>query len=420
MRRKDNSWKYIIYVIVVLFLFSFVANLLSGNENYLLVTVSLVPSAILAFSLYLGRDDSLFTPMNLIFANIFISVTAQTYYFCFLDGGLSRFGLYGLNDFNSLLYGNIIVSIAMLCLVSGHFFGGVFVGARSKNKFQLDKFQLDVWNSRVVYSVVFLMIAISLYSLVLYARKFNIFTEIELNISAKRRLYDDVGKFESGVFARFGANLSQTAFFIAYIHYLVLRKNNIKSALKPLLIVLFVIGCIFPFIASSRAGLVNFVLCSAVIFHFLDKGLKWRHISYLILVAFAVVIIMGLLRFSSQSGSFSITDYTQRRNSESVLGVVLASNNFVSIGKTSIVVDSIPDQFDYLYGESYFYWVYAAVPRAIWPNKPPVKLGLILGPKIFGSNLNTGVPPGAIGEAYINFGIYGVVFVLFLTGAFLR
>ncbi len=77
----------------------------------------------------------------------------------------------------------------------------------------------------------------------------------------------------------------------------------------------------------------------------------------------------------------------------------------------------VPDQSPLLWGRSYLLIVGRPTPRAIWPNKPR-GTDFMAGLVFFGSPW--GVPPGAVGEAFWNFHIPGVIAVFFLFGAFNR
>ncbi len=79
------------------------------------------------------------------------------------------------------------------------------------------------------------------------------------------------------------------------------------------------------------------------------------------------------------------------------------------------VMAMVPDQVDYLYGESYIGAVLFFVPRYFWPSKPR-GAGAMVGELIFGRNSGAGVPPGPTGEAYWNFGIFGVIAIFLIFG----
>lgn len=69
--------------------------------------------------------------------------------------------------------------------------------------------------------------------------------------------------------------------------------------------------------------------------------------------------------------------------------------------------------------------IYTYLPRAIWPSKPTIygttRLQLMTGINSLDAedNFVATFPIGIFAESYANFGVFGVIFVLFLLGAFL-
>jgi len=76
------------------------------------------------------------------------------------------------------------------------------------------------------------------------------------------------------------------------------------------------------------------------------------------------------------------------------------------------------------YGLTYFTQLVNPIPRAIWPGKPVGDAGLILA-RAYGAVFKSGEPsmtvaPGFVGEAYMNFGILGVIMIPAVAGAVVR
>ena len=128
---------------------------------------------------------------------------------------------------------------------------------------------------------------------------------------------------------------------------------------------------------------------------------------------------MGALRFI-QSRGLTYQNYRSSASVASVLAPVMASSNFLAVGKTAALIDYVPQNYAHTYGATYGLWLIAPIPRAIWPDKPIVRIGGVLGAAVFGTNQRSGIPPGAVGEAYLNFGWLGIPFVLFILGGLLK
>lgn len=93
---------------------------------------------------------------------------------------------------------------------------------------------------------------------------------------------------------------------------------------------------------------------------------------------------------------------------------------FIDVLKTSHIIKAVPTDFGYLHGQSLVGWLFAPVPRSVWPNKPLfMNLPPILSTLIY-SQPHNNIPPGIVAELYLNFGWLGVVFGMLLLGIFLR
>ncbi|MEC5423399.1 O-antigen polymerase [Virgibacillus sp. C22-A2] len=80
------------------------------------------------------------------------------------------------------------------------------------------------------------------------------------------------------------------------------------------------------------------------------------------------------------------------------------------------VINYVPLYNDFLNGQSYYRLLFSVIPRSIWRDKPENTQQIVaswLEPDIEGMS----VPPGIIGDAYINFGLVGLV-ILILFGFF--
>ena len=103
-----------------------------------------------------------------------------------------------------------------------------------------------------------------------------------------------------------------------------------------------------------------------------------------------------------------------------------------SLARTSVidriawVCSNTPERIPYLKGESYLPFLYAPVPRILWPNKPILSEALTNIDAIYDlavvnsqGNLTAAVGVSYIGEGYANFGVLGVGVVMMLQGLIL-
>jgi predicted small integral membrane protein len=80
-----------------------------------------------------------------------------------------------------------------------------------------------------------------------------------------------------------------------------------------------------------------------------------------------------------------------------------------------------PSVVPYQYGETYSYFAVAMIPRIIWPDKPQAGNANGFFAVTYGITTEEGAKTTAfgvslLGEAFINFGWYGVVFIMLLQG----
>lgn len=74
---------------------------------------------------------------------------------------------------------------------------------------------------------------------------------------------------------------------------------------------------------------------------------------------------------------------------------------------------------EYLYGQSFLMFIVAPIPRVLWPDKPNVRIGPYVAQDLLDFRNNSGTPPSAIGEFYINFGWVGIALGMMIFGALL-
>ena len=114
-------------------------------------------------------------------------------------------------------------------------------------------------------------------------------------------------------------------------------------------------------------------------------------------------------------------NHVGRAQKENVVEAVVGSGNFLDVGRTSIIIERVPEEMEYKYGTTYLYWLVGWIPRVVWPEKPNVSLGPKIKEQIYNLQVrNHGYPPGMIAEAFINFGYPGIIIVMFLFGYLLK
>lgn len=182
--------------------------------------------------------------------------------------------------------------------------------------------------------------------------------------------------------------------------------------------------CSFTAIAGTfltnggREQALLIIICSVIIWIIRDSKIKF---SVLIISGVLVIFLIGFL------GSFRNSSYTGAKSSSfetSSLTDFLVDQGVKKLSQRNWEFNSllpilayVPEQVNYLYGETFAGLVVSPVPRSIWPGKPYVSLGRRAGAIFFNLDL-VSIPAGPLGEAYWNFGVFGVAVIFLLFGIF--
>ncbi len=97
------------------------------------------------------------------------------------------------------------------------------------------------------------------------------------------------------------------------------------------------------------------------------------------------------------------------------------------IDTLAVIYSTTPSQIPYLHGKTYIRIPVFLVPRRLMPSKPTYSSGAEFAYEYFGWNIRmyiggktAAVGPSIHGEAYANFGYFGVIAVLFIVGSLYR
>jgi hypothetical protein len=91
--------------------------------------------------------------------------------------------------------------------------------------------------------------------------------------------------------------------------------------------------------------------------------------------------------------------------------------------QTANVIDLTPSSVPYQGGQLYSYLIVTWIPRAVWPDKPSMNEANQFYQVAYGISTeeeleNVSIAVGVMAEAYISFGVYGVIGIMFLMGVF--
>lgn len=169
-------------------------------------------------------------------------------------------------------------------------------------------------------------------------------------------------------------------------------------------------------VTGGRLQTITFVLTLLAMISLLRREIPWRAVTIVgaVLVLFAMVST-GIRQSVFENKIWAFEDASPVELMNKTIAEA-NSRSGDSSGQLAILA-KVPTQVDYLYGESYLALLTLPVPRALWSDKPGLTGGRVVD-QFFGGT--GGIPPGAIGEAFWNFGVLGVALVHFAWGGFLR
>ena len=187
---------------------------------------------------------------------------------------------------------------------------------------------------------------------------------------------------------------------------------------------------VFAFFAKSKGALI-FPLLHFATAHLVVRG----SLSRSTLTVAAVVFSLFAYPFVTKWRERGTTEYSNRweqvQEGVDVLtsGDWMKSEDNLSSSSSSLsrgllpafstIVSLTGSATPFENGSTYVHAAGVFVPRMFWPDKPPMKVGNIVGRKYdFISNLDekTNISPSIMGEMYMNFGAPGVLLGMFVWG----
>ena len=403
--------------IILLFLFAALPSAIllgvSDQQNFEILSMSLMPSILCGIIILAKRDKDYFSPLYMLFYMTTIGIFLKAYFFLYLDtDGLGQtVALAGLD--HEIMYGGakvLIVGVAAMLL--GYWLIPIVRQTGEVSLFISKTRGLKIFAIVALIGGVFFLW--SFYNILNIGQSIS-----DGQLSAKRIHEDTVGSAPRGAalgYLRLGAQtLPQVAFFLLFTQLAFMRKHRgIKFGTVniSILMALAVVSSTLPFLTSSRLEMLYLVVISIIVWHYSIKKISFFKGGVIAIALILALTALGQIR-SASSGRLD-DGYTT--SITSILSATLARAYFMDIGKTSVIVDAVPERVDYQNGETLVLFLYGPIPRSIWPEKPVIRIGLMVGQEIFNRPNDSGVPPGFVGELYMNFGKIGVAVGMFVLG----
>ncbi len=358
----------------------------------------------------LKADYDVVEPISLVMLAVVVGVTLKPAYVAFGPQASVDFLMLGRQEPAFLLNGAVLVLGALAALSAGYLY--VLPAPRL---WRTRLFGQDAWSRGRLLAIALVAIAVAALSMALYVDKLGL-TGVLQDLSRKRFYEVEGAVFGRSAlgYYRWGASVVGPVFLFA-LAWALTRRERLGWTVVAALVALIAMAVVFPFFNSSRTKVLMVLIETLVIW----KCVRGRIPRAVVATVGAGMLALLLVLTALRPSSGDLSDLSAVLGVDALLETTVGGRHFLDLTKTSHIVEGVPDRVEYQYGTSYVAWVFMPVPRTVWLDKPPLGAGPVIGRQIFGME-RAGVPPGMVAEAYLNFGILGVVFVPLLLGVGLR
>jgi len=166
---------------------------------------------------------------------------------------------------------------------------------------------------------------------------------------------------------------------------------------------------------GGRGGVIYALIYMLLVFMIREQKIAPTKILATLMVGFILMGVLGEIRQSTWEGDLGKSQEKTSIGASVEKGITeISERSWRSFGSLPILA-RVPNDVGFLYGSSYVALFSLPIPRGLWPEKPGLVGGRVTRTFFSGSY---GIPPGAIGENYWNFGIPGVMSAFYLFGSF--
>lgn len=374
-----------------------------------LLLLAIVALAAAALPVFLRRDYNLLEPATALMLMVFFGVTLKVLYILWFAKTRSYVSVRLLNDQppDVLVYGTLLMAISLLCFSIGYL---VPLRFRAGPMF-MESF--TNWNRKRLLCISFLLLVVSIVFTVLFMRTVGAgFGSME-QLSGKRFVEEGVGSSSrihkaSYYYYRLAA-FSKFAYFLS-LAWLVKERRRFASLESIIICVSLAQLTLLYVVLQSRASIVLMCLDTLVITFFLTRRLKIVRFAIAIGAVFGLLVLLLGVRFRSTQTPLDLVEKT------------LTGRDLLDVTKTCHIINAIPTELPYRYGETMVGWVFAPIPKSIWRSKPMwADRGVTIMRYVYGDKLGyTSIEPGLIAETYWNFGWLGIAPIMLMLGIALR
>ena len=374
-------------------------------------------------------------PLGIISLQLFLGVTVKSIY---LANNKHLFSIYPWlqrsNESCERAISYMTIFSFLLCLE--YWLGAIYenkLNVRQNNNFS---FSPLILNKKSSYISLIVAIAISLGVCSLYLKQRGLLGLSLLNLIVNANI-SKVAQIDGVKTGSFGNTFAFTIqfFMVTKIYLLIFFSNLIASRNKinKIGFAILLALCLFQVVITGRRNellslivpLIIMAKMSAkqnVVFEHIKANKKRQKVidRLLILIIPVSIIIFGFITYV-RGGFDDNLNFDILISFNNLLEPILESTYFTDINILGSIMEKMKYRnLDFLMGQSYFSVIYGFIPRFLWSDKPAISLGIFIKNEVFGVRGSLGgIPPTMPGEAFINFGWWGLI-VPFIYGFVLR
>lgn len=193
--------------------------------------------------------------------------------------------------------------------------------------------------------------------------------------------------------------------------YLYINGASISKVKKLIILLIYLIGLIDNFSTGTRMAVFAYVSFPIICCLYKLRGKIELKTKMLISIYISIISIISIfiIIFLSNYRDSGIDGYS---NNLRISNVVTYGLNQIIDFQKAIELFSNKDKLN---GKTFIALLVNPIPREFWQNKP-VGIGAIMGDVDPISRSGTSISITIFGESYVNFGVIGVFFVLFILG----
>lgn len=398
---------------------TFVLGVIQEDTGLFLCALACIPSLLICIAQYITSDRDIASPLNFFLLTVFLGTTVNTFYIVLVHSDFVIHHILLDKPLAVIEPGLWAILIGVFSLIIGY----LSAGSKRASIQNISILKNSQWNDLWVRVWITALILVATVCAVLYLKDVGVWKALQTSLytqfSTKHQELTLSGSEAPALgYLQWGVQLYQIAFLILLARYLESR-ISLFSLRSAGLLVLGLLSILIPFLTSSRSQLIYVVLYALIVIHYSTRGLRLR--AVILMAAICVVIVggMGVIRYVQQH-NLTQSGYSEYENIEDLYESSIGNRHFLAPAKTSHIIDGVPEKLNYQLGETLVLWIIAPIPRSLWPGKPVVRIGGVLGPALFGDPITSGTPPGFVGELYYDFGWLGIPLGMFILGAWLR